>query len=148
MIVVHCSDSPDDNYKVDVNTIRGWHMNERGFKDVGYHFVITRDGTIQVGRKENGDLVLAGDEIGAHTVGYNSKSIGICWVGRDRIAPEQYRSLVYWLAVQVKHYGLTIGKIYGHGELNHDKTCPRLKMGEVRADVEKFIQKGGVIDGY
>lgn len=70
-IIVHCSATKE--YKdYDVEDIRKWHK-ERGFKDIGYHFVITRDGIIQRGRPMS--------QFGAHCRGHNKNSIGICYVG-------------------------------------------------------------------
>ena len=69
-IIVHCSATKE--YKdYDVEDIRKWHK-ERGFKDIGYHFVITRDGIIQRGRPMS--------QFGAHCRGHNKNSIGICLI--------------------------------------------------------------------
>lgn len=70
-IFVHCSATkPSMNWGL--REIRQSHK-ERGFLDVGYHFIIKRDGTIEAGRDE--------DVIGAHVEGYNSTSVGVCLVG-------------------------------------------------------------------
>ena len=71
-IVVHCSATHED-MDIGVEEIRKWHVNERGWADIGYHFVVRRDGTIEDGRPL--------DQPGAHVQGHNSNSIGICWVG-------------------------------------------------------------------
>ena len=71
-IVIHCSATHED-MDIGVEQIRKWHVDERNWTDVGYHFVIRRDGTIEDGRS-----VL---RPGAHVKGHNSDSIGICWVG-------------------------------------------------------------------
>lgn len=70
-IVIHCS-ATYEGRPYDVEDIRKMHK-QRGFSDVGYHFVIKLDGTIQKGR----DL----DVVGAHVQGNNSNSIGICYIG-------------------------------------------------------------------
>jgi N-acetylmuramoyl-L-alanine amidase len=71
LILVHCTATPDGNdYTVD--QIREWHK-DRGFADIGYHYVIYRDGSVHLGR----DV----DIIGAHCEGFNSYSIGVCYVG-------------------------------------------------------------------
>lgn len=70
-IVVHCSASqPVPTIGADV--IRQWHKS-KGWKDIGYHFVIKTTGQVEKGR----DIM----EIGAHVAGHNSNSIGICMVG-------------------------------------------------------------------
>ena len=70
-IIIHCSDT-FNTMDIGVEEIRKWHM-KRGFNDIGYHFVIRRDGTIETGRDIN--------TIGAHCKGQNKDSIGICLVG-------------------------------------------------------------------
>jgi len=57
----------------DVHTFRNHHVNVNGWNDVGYHYVITREGALQKGRAEN--------VVGAHTLGHNQDTIGICLVG-------------------------------------------------------------------
>lgn len=70
-IVIHCSDSPN-HLNFDISDVDSWHK-EKGWSGCGYHYVITRDGKLQQGRKLN--------QTGAHAYGYNSKSIGICLMG-------------------------------------------------------------------
>lgn len=70
-IAIHCADTPA-HLNIGVKEIRGWHL-QKGWKDVGYHFVIRRDGTVETGRPLNA--------IGSHVAGYNTESIGICLVG-------------------------------------------------------------------
>ena len=70
-IIIHCSDSPEGrNDKAE--DIRRWHK-QRGFNDIGYHYVIDLDGTIEQGRPIN--------QAGAHCTGHNRNSIGICYIG-------------------------------------------------------------------
>lgn len=71
-IVVHCSATPP-SLDIGVDEIRRWHTEERGWTDIGYHFVCRRDGTIEEGRPI--------ERPGAHVKGYNHSSIGVCWVG-------------------------------------------------------------------
>ena len=69
-IIVHCSATPEGK-DFTVLDIKKWHL-ERGFSDIGYHYVIYRDGSINKGRDES--------KIGAHCTGHNSYSIGVCYV--------------------------------------------------------------------
>ena len=70
-IIIHCSDSPEGrNDKAE--DIRKWHK-QRGFKDIGYHYVIDLDGTVEQGRPI--------EQAGAHCTGHNAHSIGICYIG-------------------------------------------------------------------
>lgn len=71
-IIVHCSATPAGR-NVRCSEIRRWHMADRGFSDIGYHFVIDLDGTVETGRPLS--------QLGAHCVGHNRKSIGICYIG-------------------------------------------------------------------
>ena len=71
-IIIHCSATPEGR-DYTVAQIRDWHVKGNGWKDIGYHFVIYRDGTVPAGRDIN--------QIGAHTTGQNTGSIGICYVG-------------------------------------------------------------------
>ena len=77
-IIVHCTDTPAD-WRLDQPTsakvaeVRRWHIEERGWKDIGYHWLIDRDGTIAPGRAETA--------IGAHVAGHNAGTIGISLFG-------------------------------------------------------------------
>jgi len=71
-IIVHCSATREgENYTVD--TIRSWHVDGRGWSDIGYHFYIDLYGEIHKGR----DIA----KIGAHCKSQNRNSIGICYCG-------------------------------------------------------------------
>ena len=70
-IFVHCSATKPD-MDIGVETIRMWHK-QQGWLDVGYHFIIKRDGTVEEGRPVN--------VVGSHVKDWNSKSVGICLVG-------------------------------------------------------------------
>lgn len=70
-IVLHYSATYADQ-DLDVDDIRKMHL-ARGFNDVGYHYVIKRDGTVQKGRPDH--------VVGAHVAGHNTGSLGICCIG-------------------------------------------------------------------
>lgn len=71
-IIVHCSDTPEGrNDKAE--DIRRWHVNGNGWSDIGYHYVVDLDGTIELGR----DVAL----VGAHATGHNANSLGVCYIG-------------------------------------------------------------------
>ncbi len=77
-IILHCADTRPDwmaghPLAEKVAEIRRWHVQQRGWRDIGYHWVIDRDGNVAPGRPEN--------EIGAHVEGRNSGTIGICLLG-------------------------------------------------------------------
>lgn len=115
-LIVHCSATVEGkDYTVD--DIRKWHK-ARGMSDIGYHYVIYRDGTIALGR----DV----DLIGAHVSGRNSHSIGICYVGgldkdknpKDTRTPQQKESLLQLLSDLKKLY--PNAKILGHRDCSKD----------------------------
>lgn len=70
-LVVHCSATPATR-DIGVAEIRAMHKRQ-GWRDVGYHYVIRRDGRVEKGRPDN--------EPGAHVQGHNGHSLGICMVG-------------------------------------------------------------------
>lgn len=70
-IIVHCT-ATKAGRNVDAKEIDRWHKI-RGFKCIGYHFVVKLDGTIEAGRSIS--------EVGAHCKGKNYHSIGVVYVG-------------------------------------------------------------------
>lgn len=116
-LVVHCAATPPSR-DIGVTEIRAMHK-QRGFKDVGYHYVIRRDGTIEKGRADH--------IAGAHVSGYNSISLGICLVGgvdktgkpEANYTPAQYASLRRQLDVLKARY--PSAHILGHRDLSPDR---------------------------
>lgn len=114
LIVIHCSAS-DNPIHDDISVIKDWHL-QRGFNDVGYHFFIKKNGTIQPGRPEQ--------VIGSHVKGFNANSIGICLSGLHEFPDAQIhscRDLVRGLLIK---YGLELKDVVGHCDLFKGKTCP------------------------
>ena len=84
-IVVHCSATPEGRVHTAAD-IRAWHK-AKGWKDIGYHWVIRIDGTIEPGRPE--------PTVGAHVEGHNSYTIGVVYVGgvaKDSLQPKDTRT--------------------------------------------------------
>lgn len=119
-LIVHCSATPEGkDYSVD--TIRQWHL-QRGFSDIGYHYVIYRDGSIHIGRDES--------IIGVHCTGHNTNSIGVCYIGgcasdgktpKDTRTTKQKQSLVKLLKELKTKYPQA--SIHGHRDFS-SKACP------------------------
>lgn len=156
MIVVHCSATREGaNFKAD--DIDKWHRN-RGFRKIGYHYVIDLDGTIERGRDEN--------EEGAHATGYNDRSIGICYVGgvekdgrtaKDTRTPEQKKAmkmLIEDLCARYERAGTPIKYVVGHRDLSVDlngdgeiesneymKECPSFNVMDEFESKEKFVPR-------
>lgn len=115
-IVIHCSATPP-GVEAGVKQIAEWHK-ARGFRTIGYHFVVRRSGLIEFGRP------IA--ESGAHVKGYNSKSIGVCWeggVGKDGKAQdnrtEEQRAALIALLLELRK-SFPKAKIVGHRDLSVD----------------------------
>ena len=120
-IIIHCSATREGQH-IDVDTIRDWHVNGRGWSDVGYHYILYLDGTVHPGRPV--------ERSGAHTKGQNSNSIGICYIGgvetdgktpKDTRTPEQKAALDNLLFVLTDIFANTT--IHGHNEFAA-KACP------------------------
>lgn len=137
-VIVHCTDTPTGR-KVSVKDIDLWHK-QRGFKAssnghiCGYHWVVCIDGVIEMGRDEK--------DIGAHCENHNFDSIGICLVGRGEYTLEQYNALYFLLEDTLYSYDLKPKDVYGHYEFNEAKTCPMIKMDEIRSKLTAHIQGG------
>ncbi|MBD5230543.1 MAG: N-acetylmuramoyl-L-alanine amidase [Bacteroidales bacterium] len=119
-VIVHCSATAEGK-DFTVADIRRWHL-QRGFNDVGYHWVIYRDGSINKGRDES--------IIGAHCTGHNSNSIGVCYIGgcasdgktpKDTRTPEQKTALLKLLKELKRRY--PSATIYSHRDFA-TKACP------------------------
>lgn len=118
-IILHCSATKAGQHFT-VDDIGRWHK-ELGFAEIGYHYVIYIDGSVHTGRSE--------DLIGAHCVGHNATSIGVCYIGgislegkaKDTRTAKQkaaLKSLVNKLKVKYPK-----AKVYGHKEFAK-KDCP------------------------
>ena len=127
-LIVHCSATREGQH-IDIETIRGWHVDGRGWSDVGYHYVIYLDGTIVKGRQD--------DVSGAHTYGHNKNSLGICYIGgveqdgktpKDTRTEEQKKSLTNLLITLKSIYGEDV-KIHGHRDFAA-KACPSFDATE------------------
>lgn len=124
-LVVHCA-ATKANMDIGVREIRQWHV-QQGWLDIGYHFVIRRDGTVENGRPF--------DVVGSHVKGYNERSLGICLVGgidaygnpENNFTPAQFESLVLVLKAQKRGYPQA--QIVGHRDLFSGKACPSFDVG-------------------
>ena len=118
-IILHCSATPEGR-DVSVQTIREWHK-QRGWSDIGYHYVVMLDGTIEEGRPL--------ERQGAHVRGHNKGSIGICYVGgldsdmkaKDTRTDAQRASLSAFLEFLMVEYPKAT--LHGHNEFAA-KACP------------------------
>lgn len=120
-IVVHYSATARGRH-VTVAEIDQWHR-ARGFRKIGYHFVIYLDGSVHKGREEW--------EVGAHVAGRNTGTIGICFIGGtepgnpdkgvDTRTPAQSAALIKLIReLLVRHPG---ARVVGHRDLGPTQ-CP------------------------
>lgn len=143
-IIIHHSFTPDDDNKREWAAIRNYHVNELGWKDVGYHYGLEKwEGQVAIciGRPEF--------NVGAHTkeMNMNRRSLGICVVGNyDEKPPEQAKlDMLKTLCLKkMDEYGIIPDNVLGHREVGEwvgldwrkgeFKTCPGRKfdMGLLR----------------
>jgi len=131
-IILHCADTRPEwmagrRIAEKVAEIRRWHVEQRGWRDIGYHWVIDRDGIVAPGRPE--------DQIGAHVEGHNAGTIGVCLLGgygakandpfEKNFTPLQavaVRRLIGKIADRA-----TIRKVSGHNDYAA-KACPGFRV--------------------
>ena len=127
-VIVHCTATPEGK-DYTVADIRAWHK-ARGFSDIGYHYVVYRDGSIHEGRPVG--------QVGAHVEGHNTGTIGVSYVGgvaadgktaKDTRTAAQRASLL-WLVQQLMARHSAIKKVTGHNQYAA-KACPSF---DVRKD--------------
>jgi N-acetylmuramoyl-L-alanine amidase len=125
-IILHCS-ATREGQDISTETIRGWHVNERGWSDIGYHFVVLLDGTVDKARPV--------ERQGAHVRGYNKGSIGICYIGgcdadmnpKDTRTDLQKESLTELISYLMDSY--EDATLHGHNEFS-SKACPSFNVKE------------------
>ena len=143
-IIIHCSATKagQDLTAMDIDR---WHR-QRGFNSIGYHYVIRLNGTIEKGR----DISLPG----AHCIGWNERSIGICYIGgvdingkpADTRTNEQ-KQVLYQLIMDLQRE-YKILHILGHRDTSPDtngdgviEPCEYLKACPC-FNVREFLLKG------
>lgn len=125
-IVLHCS-ATEEGHPFGAADIRRWHTSPpRNWSDIGYHYVILLDGTVEYGRPV--------DQVGAHVKGHNSTTVGVCYIGGlrngepvDTMTAEQevaFLELVYSLRKSLGYM-----TVHGHNEYSA-KACPSFVVKE------------------
>ena len=114
-----------------IEDIERWHRR-RGFRMVGYHYYIRRDGAVQSGRQEGA--------VGAHCIhqGMNRKSLGICLEGHHDIEDwtRPQRRAFHTLAQELMaRYDIDPERVLGHRETGAPKTCPGT---QIDMDMERW----------
>jgi N-acetylmuramoyl-L-alanine amidase len=140
-IIVHCTATPEGR-KVSVEEIDSWHK-QRGWSQIGYHYVVQLDGTINPGRP----ITITG----AHVKGHNKGSIGITyvggveskrgedgkWIAKDTRTEAQKDSLEYLVGYLCASY--PGAEVYGHCDFS-SKACPSYDAkSEYKSIQEKYV---------
>lgn len=118
-IIIHCT-ATKAGQDFSAADVEKWHI-QRGFSAIGYHYLVRLDGTTETGRPES--------QTGAHCLGHNAHSIGVCYVGgldahgrpADTRTKAQRDALCDLLRRLVIKY--PAATIHGHGEFAN-KSCP------------------------
>lgn len=122
-IIIHCTASHQSNTIAD---IRESHL-KRGFKDIGYHYIILPDGESVCTRSIT--------QIGAHCKGHNLNSIGIAWLGglngAKNITLQQLFALNCRVVSLLTMTVFPLTTISTHHFYNHRKTCPNYSLDEL-----------------
>lgn len=115
--------------------IRRWHVQNHGWRDIGYHRVILHPDTVpnakrwsdlvKLGRPLDNDPYLSDLEVGAHTIGLNSQSVGVCVISgpSSKLHPLQKTAIIEVNKALIKRFGLKPSDVYGHREFNKTQ-CP------------------------
>ena len=122
-VIIHCS-ATREGQDVKMEEIKSWHL-DKGWRDIGYHYVIELDGSVKAGRPV--------ELIGAHCLGQNKFSIGVCYVGgvdeklqpKDTRTDEQKKALKKLInKLRKQHEDISI---HAHHEYSN-KACPSFNV--------------------
>ena len=116
---------------IGLTEIRKWHVQDNGWRDVGYHYIIRRNGEVELGRSIR--------DTGAHAAGYNHKSVSVCMVGgmaednsaENNFTPHQWVALIIEIKKLSEMY--PDAKIIGHNEIS-EKECPSFDVQKWKAE--------------
>jgi hypothetical protein len=98
-----------------VRAIQNFHMDSRGWSDVGYNFLADYHGNLYIGR--------GWTALGTHTVGHNTSGIAVCFIGVNGDATDAARAAIRWLYEEAcRRKGATLRR-YGHRDLDQT-SCP------------------------
>jgi len=136
-IIFHCS-ATIEGQNISAATIKRWHVRDRGWSDIGYHYVIGLDGKIESGRPVN--------KQGAHAKGYNKTSIGVCYIGglsknkraKDTRTDAQKNAMIKLIKTLKNIY--PDATLHGHREFSK-KACPCFDVQKEYADFQPVDYK-------
>ena len=114
-IFIHCTATENASYN-NIKSIRRDHVENRKWSDIGYHFLITKDGKIHEGRSL--------ENTPAAQRGHNRRSIAIVLAGlrKEKFTSAQYDALKAFCRDVNKSYSGQVS-FHGHCEVA-SKACP------------------------
>ncbi|MGI8905196.1 MAG: N-acetylmuramoyl-L-alanine amidase [Candidatus Sumerlaeaceae bacterium] len=137
--------------KANVRAIQNFHMDTNGWSDIAYHFLVDKFGYIFEGRYSS----ISSKPIGAHTLGYNTNSIGFNCMGyfhtpyNNVPTAAMLDSLSDVMAWKLPT-SVGASSIYGHRQLT-STACPGdylySKMSTIESEISKK-QNGGAVTYY
>lgn len=140
-LVAHHSAFYKANGRATLLEVQRLHRDDRGWADVGYHFMLDVDGAIYAGR----DLGVRG----VHTQGRNTGSVGVCLLGDFRYrSPSQAQwsaliALGRWLVAE-----LALTHIAAHNQFNEGTVCPGPRVTDQLSALAELLGVGYGVDGY
>ena len=129
-IVIHCA-ATKASMDIGLTEIRKWHVQDNGWRDVGYHYIIRRNGEVELGRSIR--------DTGAHAAGYNHKSVSVCMVcgmaednsAEANFTAQQWTALLDLVKQLKSNY--PDADVIGHNEIS-EKECPSFDVQKWKED--------------
>ena len=137
-IILHCA-ATREGQDVKAAAIDKYHKS-KGWKCIGYNWYIDLDGTVEKGRSE--------EISGAHTIGHNANSIGICYCGgcdkngkaKDTRTEAQREAMYELVYKKLYEYGLSLDDVYCHNQFDN-KACPSFKIDQFKEEYDAWLQR-------
>lgn len=134
VFIHHSVTNPTGDPKADTRQIQNFHMDSRNYADIAYTLLVHPDGTVLEGRTVGGQAAQ-----GAHTSGYNSKSVAICAIGnyeQDQVPDSLIAGINEALAYMVsKRWVIESPKVRPHSDVGFTQCCGKFlkaRIGEIK----------------
>lgn len=141
-LVIHHSVIYHGNDLATMRAIQTLHRNDRGWADIGYHYLVGRNGTIYAARPLN--------VRGIHVARYNTGSVGVCLLGNfvnESLTEEQRVStllICQWLTLVLPN----MTHLAGHREFNPETQCPGENLTQFLDDAATWLNLQRGVGGY
>lgn len=134
-IIIHCT-ATEDGKDIRAKDIKAYHVNVKGWRNIGYHYVIDLDGTVESGRPIS--------QPGAHCLGQNAHSIGVAYVGglkngkpADTRTPAQKAALLKLVTKLVTLYRCEVHGHYEYAKKAYPCFDVQAEYGKIKSQVQK-----------